>query len=456
MNDNIINQFAGNDGFGQANTAVMEDLVKALEAGAGTDSSNFTGGRALIPESLDKTLVNVLWNQEHAKLFKALKKQSVSSTVHEWNKRDGVGDADGAWVAEGGNSFEKNQDIARKTLQMKYLQTKRSATLQAVTANTLEGAEAIEVNAGTLWLIRQIEESMFNGNSAVIAEQPDGLDVLIPTENVIDLRGKKASDVEFEDAMTKGSRLIYDNYGMASELYASTITMQNVQERLRDRLRFQPGTDGVASQLFTKYPTNHGNLDLLSDVFIKAGSAPRPSTLSEKPDTPTATIAKANSSSLFGAGDAGAYFYKIVATSKYGDSIESSPLAVTVAENDIVTITITNVATLEASGATGIKVYRTPVGGTADQAVEIKGLLQAGVPATIDDENEELPGTSSCYLLNTSPSANVMEFAQFLPMMKFPLYPTNAAVYPFLMLLFGALALKKGEQTVRIKNIGEA
>jgi len=37
--------------------------------------------------------------------------------------------------------------------------------------------------------------------------------------------------------------------------------------------------------------------------------------------------------------------------------------------------------------------------------------------------------------------------------MKFDLYPTNAAVYPFLMLLFGFLAVKKPVQHVRIKNI---
>ena len=75
---------------------------------------------------------------------------------------------------------------------------------------------------------------------------------------------------------------------------------------------------------------------------------------------------------------------------------------------------------------------------------------------SIDDENEELPATSSAYILNLDEADDAIEFEQFLPLMRFPLYPTDAAVYPFLMLLFGALALKKPEQMVRIKNISSS
>jgi len=73
--------------------------------------------------------------------------------------------------------------------------------------------------------------------------------------------------------------------------------------------------------------------------------------------------------------------------------------------------------------------------------------------SNIIDENSYLPGTSSVYILNLNPVYNAIEWVQFLPMMKFDLYPTNAAVYPFLMLLFGALALKKPNQHIRIKNV---
>jgi len=64
-----------------------------------------------------------------------------------------------------------------------------------------------------------------------------------------------------------------------------------------------------------------------------------------------------------------------------------------------------------------------------------------------------MPGTSDVFLLNLAGLYDAIEWEQFLPMMKFDLYPTNAAVYPFLMLLFGALAVKKTEQQVIIRNV---
>jgi len=444
----------GVEGFNVANQMVLEDLRKALSAGSGTDSASFTGGRALIPESLDKTLVNVLWNQDEAKLFKKLKKKPVTSVVHEWNKRTEVGNGEGAWVGEGGESFEKDQTIERITLQMKYLQTKRSVTLQTVTANTTEGAEAIEVNAGTLWLIREVEKVLFNGNSSVISEQPDGLDVLIPSSNVLDLRGETANSTIFEESMTKGARIVRDNYGRPTDLFCKTNVMEDVQGRLRDRLRF--GVDGQSKDgisTFERYPTPFGKLDLQDDVFINAGLVPAESSLSSRVTTaPTFTVAKANSSSKFVAGDAGTYKYQLVPVNAYGQGTASAEVTMaSVVANDIVTLTLTNAGALITAGATGIKVFRTNANGS--ELREIKGLLTVSAPATIVDSNDELPGTSSAYILNLDNAYNGIEWAQFLPMMKFPLYPTNAAIYPFLMLLFGALALKKSEQMVRIKNI---
>ncbi len=46
-----------------------------------------------------------------------------------------------------------------------------------------------------------------------------------------------------------------------------------------------------------------------------------------------------------------------------------------------------------------------------------------------------------------------MDWRQFLPMCKFPLYPTNAAVVPWAQLLFGYLRITKRKHHVVIKNI---
>ena len=104
------------EGFASANNETMEMLTKALSAGTGVDAGSFSGGRALTPESMDFTLVNILHTQDEARLFQRLKKQPIKSVIHQWNVRDDVGDDDGAWVPEGGDSQEKNQNVTRKYL----------------------------------------------------------------------------------------------------------------------------------------------------------------------------------------------------------------------------------------------------------------------------------------------------------------------------------------------------
>ncbi len=442
-------------GFAQGNGETLEALEKALSAGSGVDAAAFVGGRALIPESMDTTLVNVLWNQDEARLFKKLKKKPIKSPVHQWNKRTGVGDADGAWVAEGGASFEKDQDIARKYLTMKYLQTLRKVTLQATLTNAIEDPVSSEKVAGTLWIIQQVERALFRGNSSVVAEEPDGLDALILPANVIDLRGRPASHSTFEDAIGEGSRIIRSNYGVPTDLLTSLMTMEDVQKLLRDRIRFGAGKE-EGSTIFTAYPTPFGKPDLTDDIFITEGGVPVASTLTaNRPSQITFTATRQAASggriSQFGATDAGSYYYVIFAQNKYGNSIASAAVQVTgVLAGDEVALAITDGGTA-GTGYVVCRCKKDATGGTVYK--EMFRIARATASPTIYDVNADLPGCSSSYLLNLNQTYDAIEWSQFLPLMKFDLYPTNEAVLPFLMLLFGALAVKKGEQMVRIKNI---
>ena len=457
MNEVLEREYTG---FAEGNQEMLESLYKALEAGAGVDPALFTGagmaGRAMTPESLDTTLVNVLWSQDEAKLFKALKKQAVKSPVHQWAKRTGVGNTDGAWVAEGGDSQEADQSISRKYVTMKYLQTLRKVTLQATVTNMLEDAIASEKMAGTLWIIQQIEKVLFEGDSAVVEEEPDGLIKLITgTDNIIDVRGKDASSVEFENAITQGCRVIRAKYGIATDLYSSLKVMEDVQRLLRDRIRFPAGVT-EASSIFTKYPTPFGKPELIDDIFILEGDEGVASLLTtDRPSQPTIASATAAASggleSKFFANDVGSYYYQVAHVNEYGLSQLSAEVqCAAVAADEKVTITITDGAT----PGTGVFLFRGKKDAAASQPklFFVKAAYD-GPDQEVIDLNHDLPGTSSAFLLNLNPMYDAMRWLQFLPMMKFDLYPTNAAVIPFLMLLFGALGLKKEEQTVRIKNI---
>lgn len=446
-------------GFSQGSTDVISALHKALSAGSGVDAAAFTGGRALIPESLDTTLVNVLWNQEEAKLFKALKKQPVKSPVHQWTKRTDVGASDGAWVAEGGDSIEADQTIQRMFAVMKYLQTLRKVTLQMTLTNSIEDSIALEKQAGALWIIKQVERALFNGDSSVVAEEPDGLDKLITT-NIIDLRGKTANSSQFETAISEACRRIRGYFGVATDMFMSLMAMDNVQGLLRDRIRFpaNSGGDGrtLGNMIFEQYPTPFGKPNLNDDIFITEGGAPVASALTTtRPSQVTISLSRQAASggrtSHFASGDAGSYYYKVVAVNKYGGALASTAVQVTnVVAGDEVVIAITDGST----AGTGYFVYRSKkdaADGT-DCRYAYK-IARASASPTIYDTNADLPGCSSSYILNLNSTYDAIEWQQFLPLMKFDLYPTNAPIFPFLMLLFGTLGLKKEEQTVRIKNI---
>ena len=464
---------ANHVGYGDfGNVDILENLQKALTAGSGVDAAAFTGGRALIPESLENTLVNVLWSQDEARLFQRIKKKAIPSPVHQWDRRTEVGNSDGAWVAEGGTSFEKDQTIARVFETAKYLQTLRRATLQATLSNMIENAMTIEQNAGALWIIREVEKAMFYGNDNIVAEQPKGIIQQINdaadntatfgspvADNILDVRGASADSAEFERQVNEGARAIRDNYGKGSLLLVSTMVMQDVQNLLRDRIRFNAGNT-LGTSVFNKYPTPFGELELLDDVFIREGTTPgTASTLAGAPSAPTedaapADVALAGSEvSFWTAADVGAYDYAVTAVNRFG---ESAPVAMTqlaaVTAGQKVTMTVADGATV----GTGFKLYRSRRDAGTGDLRYVKTVPRAAATTVITDFNAELPGTSHGFLLTMDQVYDAIEWFQFLPMMKFDLYPTNQAVYPFLMLLFGALALKKHEQHVYIRNISPA
>ncbi len=450
-------------GFAKGNEEMMETLEKALSAGSGVDTNAFTGGRALIPESLDSTLVNVLWKQDEAKLFKALKKIPVKSPVHQWTRRTGVGDDDGAWIAEGGTSEEKDTDIERKYTTMKYLQTLRKVTLQASISNMLEDAMTVEKSSGTLWVIKQIEHKLFFGDSAMVAQEPDGIEKLLvdaigtDPENVIDLRGKDATSIKMEDAIGEAARVIRQKFGIVTDFYTSLKTMEDIQKLLRDRMRFPAGGGGgdqttVPNLVFDKYPTTFGTPMLQPDLFILEGEAPRTSSISVGiPSQVTiSNAAGSHASSEFLAADAGTYYYSVAAVNKFGQGLVSAEASQVVAAGDRVTISITDGGTV----GTCFFIFRNKKdAGSSATKLFMKKVVRTGDDPDVYDTNSDLPGTSKGFMLGMNPMYNAIEWEQFLPLMKFDLYPTNAAVYPFLMLLFGALGLKKPEQHVMIKNI---
>ena len=472
----------------EINQNQVSELRKALAAGTGTDSALFTGGRALQVESLELTLVNAVFSQDEAKLFKIIKQREATATVHEFTRRDDVGADYGGVAEEGGDSMGTDQDLKRVTVPMKTLSTKREVTLHMLATNSLDDAKAGEKLSGTLTLIRRLEKLMFTGDSSIVPAEFDGLDVSIPgdinkfggvagsiDENIIDLRGEAINNASGagREAINSATRIVRENYGKADNLFMSLPVMQDLQSLITDNIRYlAPNAtqeETVGNLHFNTYPTTFGTLTLQDDVFIRERGISKTSISPNKPlaiaAAPTVVVNAAISPEVshFVAGDNGNYYYMITTENKYG---ESDPyfhtVAAAVGVGDVVRFTSIPVAAGTGSTTpTGVRIYRSKLG--VNPGADINGYKLIGrfawdtpsaVLTTAKDQNAYLPDTSDAYILTCDPVYMALEWFQLLPLMEFTLYPVSAATYPFLVLLVGALGIKIPKRHVRLMNIG--
>lgn len=441
------------------------ELSKALSAGSGTDSSQFTGGRALIPEDIEMSMVNAMAaKKDDFKLTNLLKTQKVNSTVHEYTRRNDAGDYMHLFTGEGGEAGNTDQTIERITKPMKFMQTYREVTLQMQVAKTLEDAMSSEKLAGTLTVLKGLEYGMFHADSAVVPEQFDSVIKQVSTgtrKNVVDLRGKKISDAVGEDAINEIARMTFDNGGSLSHAFMPSMIAADLQALARDRLRFG-ANDSAGGRVIMEYPTTFSSdikiagKDAGADkMFRVKGAISASGDASKRPAAPTFALTVQNLTTGgapgFVAADAGAYYYSVHAVNAYGISAGATAAAETTAAGKEVKIVITDGAT----AGTGFIITRSKMGGDGTNCKEMVRIGNAGTGTTTYlDQNADLPGTGEILLLSHDAVEPTAQFDQFLPLMKFDLYPTKAAVTPFMIVLFGTPDIKVPWYHGVIKNIG--
>ena len=444
-------------------TVSQGELVKALEAGYGTDSAAMTGGRSLIPQDIQNTLQNALkFGRNDFKVMNLVRKNPVYSTIHEYTRQTDVGDEIDNFVAEGGESQENTSQLERITKAMKYLQTYRKITLQMRVAKTIEDAEALEKTSGTLEVLRSAEKANFHGDSSVNPVQFDGIIKQIKdgsTANIVDLRGKLISSTEGEESFNEIARKIYEGGGYATHAFMPPVLAQDVQNLVKDRLRLNTG-DNRAAAVVEKYPTPFSDEILIAgsagpDKFFRVKTSVVASgDSSKRPDAPT--IALAAQAKTGGTGflvaTAGTYYYTVHAVNQYGVSPASAAGSVAVADGQQVQITITPAA---GNATTGFIICRSKVDAAdGTDTREMIKVSKASTPTTIHlDQNDDLPGTGELIVLSYNEMDPSIQWDQFLPLMKFDLYPTNAAIIPFLIILFGAMDVKVPWRHGLVKNV---
>ena len=363
---------------------------------------------------------------DEIKLFKTLNKVPATNTVEEFNRlvsysSGGARRFNMGWMAEGDLPQEEDSTYQRVTLLIKFLGVTGRVTHVANTIRAAHGnVIALETMNKTMDLLKNLENSLFFGNSAFIPEQIDGLEKQITDaapDNVIDLRGATLTEAGLNDMLLQ----IRDNFGQATDAYFATGAFADLAKEVYDRQRFayapQPGILGTTVNAFQG---QHGRINLHDHVFITEGQTSLASGLgpaSLRPSTPSISVAPAAgaaAASQFVAADAGTYIYQVVAGNRYGLSAPVTTAGVAVVAGDAVTFTVDDGAT----AGTFYEIYRSTAGGAASTAKLMTRVAYTGATQVITDNNDDIPGTSKGFVLQQNQRS--MSWAQLLPMTRIP------------------------------------
>lgn len=473
MHFNLPEIAAGQSTTGEMGSTALAELQKALTAGYGTDVSTLTGGGALRIQSLDKTMQATIQENKHFRLFNELAKTGAGATVDEWTEQSGVGGfLGGSTNTETGIINESTGAYARRVGLVKYLMTKRQVSLVSTLGNNLASSEAVEQQAGAKQLLTDAEYLSFEGDDAVVPTEFSGIYAQILAGvnagqvdggNILDAEGQSLASINMlNQAAAQVSKR--DNFGTPTHLFLSQLVQADFDTGLDPAFRV-PLPDVPQGGISLGAPvvgirTSWGNIANCPDVFINDGDQTVPfevtyPTLATANTgmKPTLALAVASdTASKFGAAQAGNYYYLVTGLNANGQSDGRISAQQAVAAGQKVTLTITASA---GGQETGYAIYRSRLNGTnaPNDFRLVTRVPKAGATTVYVDQNRDIPGTTRAYVLNMTPGDHAINWRQLLPMMKFPLYPTNSAVIPWAQLMFGYLRITKRRHHAVIKNI---
>jgi hypothetical protein len=413
-------------------------------------------------------------DNSHLVLFNKLQKLGATATVDEWTEQSGIGGfLGGSTNTEVGDIAAANGDYARRAQFVKYLTTQRQIGLVSTLGKNIVEVEAVEASNGALQLLTDAEFLSFVGDSAVVPTEFDGIDAQIISLNdsshIIDCAGGSLNSVTQINQAVK-EIVGFGNFGKPTDIFISNSVQTDFDNNLDSAARVVLNQmNGQNAGLTRGSPveairTSWGPIKLNPDVFILDENMLVPfETLyssvatANAGMTPAAVAVAANtgvSGSNWQTAHAGQFYYFVGGISKDGQSTGLLSSAVTVAAGGSVTVTITRSSS---QAETGYVIYRSRKNGTsatADLRQMVRIPRNMGQSTTVyTDMNFDFPGTTKARVLSMSPGSQAIDWRQLLPMTKFPLYPTSAAVIPWAQLLFGYLRLAKRKQHVLLKNI---
>ncbi len=473
-----INQFlsgpSGGLSFGgQMSGGELQDLVKSLNLGSDRDppaSYEPGDGFAFRTEDLDPLLRVTTYTEENIVLWKMLQKMAAGNSVVEWNERESHG-ADGldGFMVDGTLPEQMDGIISRNHAFVKFMGIQGAVTHGSTLQNTAHG-ELIgqETRSKVLKLLELVNRALYYGDSSLDSVQWDGYFKQMenavasgraPATQIKDVRGRALTIQDIEE----GAGITYSepNYRKLTTGLVNPMVKSDMNTGMAPFQRGQQGvgnTNGGIGQDFKHVVTSIGNVKLHCDPFIHFGRKPASAGLgnaANRPLPPTLTVAPTtpvDGASKFTA--AGDYYYTVVARNRYGASAPTVVGTVTVAAGDKVTFGIQGTP---GNAATFYEVFRSPRNagaGTEEMILRIPNpTSNPFATVTVDDFNENLPGTTQAIFFQWEPS--VLNFRQLAPMMKVALGQIDLMLR-WVQVLYGVPVLYQPKAAYLIKNIARA
>lgn len=435
--------------------ALNDVLRKAADIGYQTPA---TGGGALaplVPQSIEGMLSSTTFEETDIVIFPKMPKTMAGQTVHEYPIVTSRGKRVSPFVAEGSAGNNNSSAYARGSVQIKFLLEKREVT-DVATMTGLIGvnpqALANETEQGKMSLLEKAEIALLHADSSVDPLAFDGLIKQVRAGgNVTDLQGSAATMDLLE--WTLGELGASPYYGHPDTIYVEPRVYRDLSRQgnstIRTRANGEDRTSGTGG-LYAYGP--RGKVEIVAAPFMHTAETPDAAASSTiSPLAPTLAQQPTDNgagTSKWNVGDAGNYFYKLVANGgEIGYSAPTTSNVVAAVAGSKITLTVANTP----ANVVFYSLYRSDKDGAASTATFVGNFAaNAGGTTTITDLNATRTKTSNILFVQHNPA--IMEFARLLDFIRRPI-PSLRLTQAFALLLFGSPIVKVPTKCWLITNV---
>lgn len=442
------------------------DVNKALTTGYDIDPETMTGGSALRTEFLAPRLTQLSYSADQMIFYNRVPKMPSSSVVAQYvtfNQHGETGHT--AWNNEEDISDQKDVDITRGEVRMKYASTTRQVSLISQAVDNIQQPIQVLTDDAMVSLAKSIEQGSLYGDSDLTdgalgsGLEPNGLAKLIPESNVIDNRGEDISVKNFQDASVK----IVKAYGTPTDAFMPTGVLANFNNDHGDVQRQLIGQSSNQINLGVNIPqvtTVGGTIRLDGSNVMENDNILNESRLGGQgaPGMPNVTAkVNTNGGGKFLADEVSAgTSYKVVVYADKSGSLATDAIPVSLANTtDSVTLTINVLASFQDTPKY-VAIYRKGVTSGYYYQIARIGMNQKVANGkyntiTFTDTNDNMPETVDVFVGDMSPET--IRLYELLPMFRLPL-PSFNKMLTWACVWSGGLALIAPHRWVRIKNVG--